>query len=120
MDFLGPVPSKDGKKLFVIGWQRRGELARYDLKSQQFVPYMSGISAYGPSFSKDGQWVAYTSIPEGNLWKSKADGTERLQLTFPPFTAYQPRWFSGWQENRFPGDRARTTVEDVSHFLRRG
>ena len=92
MDFLGPVPSKDGKKLFVIGWQRRGELTRYDLKSQQFVPFMSGISADGPSFSKDGQWVAYTSIPEGNLWKSKADGSERLQLTFPPFTAYEPRW----------------------------
>ncbi len=92
MDFLGPVPSKDGKKLFVIGWQRRGELTRYDLKSQQFVPFMSGISADGPSFSKDGQWVAYTSIPEGNLWKSKADGSERLQLTFPPFTAYEARW----------------------------
>jgi len=92
MDFLGPVPSKDGKKLFVIGWQRRGEVTRYDLKSQQFVPFMSGISADGPSFSKDGQWVAYTSIPEGNLWKSKADGSERLQLTFPPFTAYEPRW----------------------------
>jgi hypothetical protein len=26
---------------------------------------MSGISADGPIFSKDGQWVAYTSIPEG-------------------------------------------------------
>jgi len=53
MDFLGPVPSKDGKKLFVIGWQGRSELTRYDLKSQQFVPFMSGISADGPSFSKD-------------------------------------------------------------------
>ena len=92
MDFLGPVPSKDGKKLFVIGWQQRGELERYDLKSQQFVPFMSGISADGLSFSKDRQWVAYTSIPEGNLWKSKADGSEQLQLTFPPFTAYEPRW----------------------------
>jgi len=92
MDFLGPVPSKDGKKLFVIGWQGRSELTRYDLKSQQFVPFMSGISADGPSFSKDGKWVAYTTVPEGSLWKSKADGSERLQLTFPPFTAYQPRW----------------------------
>jgi Tol biopolymer transport system component/predicted Ser/Thr protein kinase len=103
MDFLGPVPSKDGKKLFVMGWQRRGELARYDLKSQQFVPFMSGISADGPSFSKDGQWVAYTSIPEGNLWKSKADGSERLQLTFPPFTAYEPRWSPDGKRIAFQG-----------------
>jgi Tol biopolymer transport system component/tRNA A-37 threonylcarbamoyl transferase component Bud32 len=103
MDFLGPVPSKDGKKLFVIGWQRRGELARYDLKSQQFVPYMSGISAYGPSFSKDGRWVAYISIPEGNLWKSKTDGSERQQLTFPPFTTYEPRWSPDGKRIAFQG-----------------
>jgi Tol biopolymer transport system component/predicted Ser/Thr protein kinase len=103
MDFLGPVPSKDGKKLFVIGWQRRSELTRYDLKSQQFVPFMAGISADGPSFSKDGQWVAYTTVPEESLWKSKADGSERLQLTFPPFTAYGPRWSPDGKRIAFQG-----------------
>jgi len=103
MDFLGPVPSKDGKKLFVMGWQRRGELTRYDWKSQQFVPFMLGISADGPSFSKDRQWVAYTSVPEGNLWKSKADGSEQLQLTFPPFIAYEPRWSPDGKRIAFQG-----------------
>jgi Tol biopolymer transport system component len=105
LDFLGPVPSKDGKKLFVVGWLRRGELVRYDLKSQQFVPFMSGISADGPIFAKDGQWVAYTSIPEGNLWRSKVDGSEKVQLTFPPFTAYQPRWSPDGKRIAFQGIR---------------
>jgi eukaryotic-like serine/threonine-protein kinase len=92
MDFLGPLPGRDNKGLFVIGWQGRGELARYDVKTQQFVPYMSGMSAAGIAFSNDGRWMAYTSVPEGNLWKSKVDGSERLQLTFSPVQAYQPRW----------------------------
>jgi Tol biopolymer transport system component len=103
MDFMGPVPSKDGRKLFVMGWQQRGELTRYDFKSREFVPFMSGISAEGPSFSRDRQWVAYTSIPGGNLWKSKMDGSERLQLTFPPFTAYEPRWSPDGRSIAFQG-----------------
>jgi Tol biopolymer transport system component len=38
-----PVPSSDGKRLFVIGAQRRGELMRYDAKFGQLVPYLRGF-----------------------------------------------------------------------------
>jgi eukaryotic-like serine/threonine-protein kinase len=92
VDFLGPMPSKDGKRLYVIGAQPRGELARYDAKSQQFVPYLSGLSGDSVSFSRDGRWMAYVAYPEGTLWRSRANGSERLQLTFPPLSAYLPRW----------------------------
>jgi len=87
-----PLPSKDGKKLFVQGWQPRAELVRYDLKSEQFVPYLSGISGVGFDFSRDGEWVAFTDYATGNMWRSRVDGTEKLQLTFPPMEAYLPRW----------------------------
>jgi serine/threonine protein kinase/Tol biopolymer transport system component len=87
-----PVPSKDGKKLFVVGQTDRGELMRYDLKSRQWVPFLGGISAEYVAFSKDGQRVAYVLFPEGTLWRSKADGSERLQLTYPPNYAMLPRW----------------------------
>ena len=86
-----PVPSRDGKKIFVKGWQDRGELVRYDSKSG-FVPYLSGISAQGVTFSRDGEWIAYIAYPEGTLWRSKVDGSERLQLSFTPLQAYQPGW----------------------------
>jgi eukaryotic-like serine/threonine-protein kinase len=92
MSLYSPIPSKDGKKLFVVGRTYRGELTRYDSKSGQFSPYLSGISAEYLDFSKDGEWAAYTSYPDGTIWRSKLDGTERLQLTYPPIYAVMPRW----------------------------
>jgi len=87
-----PLPSKDGNKLYALGSQLRGELVRYDKKSTQFVPYLGGISATGLAYSRNGNWVAYAAFPEGTLWRSRADGTERLQLVFPPMEVIAPRW----------------------------
>jgi eukaryotic-like serine/threonine-protein kinase len=92
MNVGAPVPSRDGKKLFAQGWQPRGELVRYDAKSGQFAPYMSGISAMGLDFSRDGQWVAYNDGTDGTLWRSKVDGSQKLQLVPAPMMAYLPRW----------------------------
>ena len=39
------LPSQDGHKMFVTGLQARGELVRYDSRSQQFLPFLSGISS---------------------------------------------------------------------------
>ncbi len=91
-NMVSPVPSRDGKKLFVIQAAPLGQLVRYDAKSQQFVPYLSGMSANRLGFSKDGQWVAYTSFPDGTVWRAKVDGTERLQLTSPTMIAGAPQW----------------------------
>ena len=92
LNFKNPVPSRDGRRIFAVGEKERGELVRYDPRSSQFVPYLSGISAHGVEFSRDGQWVAYATYPEGALWRSRADGSDRLQLTrFPPH-ATEPHW----------------------------
>lgn len=92
LSLSSPLPSRDGKKLFVIGQTYRGELMRYDSKSGQFSPFLEGTSAEYVAFSKDGQWVAYVSYPEGTLWRSKLDRSERLQLTYPPMYPVLPRW----------------------------
>ena len=92
MSFYSPLPSKDGKKLFVVGTLPRGELTRYDARSGSFSAFLSGVSADGVSFSRDGQWVAYVSYPDSTLWRSKADGSQRIQLSYPPLAAVMPRW----------------------------
>ena len=86
-----PFPSPDGKHIFAIGLKPRGELVRFDSNSQQFIPYLSGISALDATVSRDGKWVTYTSYPDRSLWRSRADGSERLQLTYAPTVVAWPR-----------------------------
>lgn len=86
------MPSADSKKIFTIAIQPRAQVVRYDSAAKLFVPYLSGLSATDLAFSRDGQWLAYVSIPDGSLWRSRVDGTERLQLTYPPRTAVLPVW----------------------------
>jgi eukaryotic-like serine/threonine-protein kinase len=96
-----PLPSKDGKKLFVVGRTYRGELERDESKSGQFTPFLSGISADEVAFSKDGQWVVYVSYPESILWRSKPDGSNKIQLSYPPLLAALPRWSADGKQIAF-------------------
>ena len=103
LDTLAPVPSRDGKRLFVVGLQSRGELQRYDAKAKQFVSFLPGVSAEGLDFSRDGQWVTYSTYPDLSLWRSKVDGSERLQLSPPSMNAVLPRWSPDGKQIVFSG-----------------
>jgi len=92
LSFESLVPSANGKKLFASAKQGRGELVRYDPKSRQFLPFLAGIPAGELDFSRDSKWVTYVTYPEQALWRSRVDGSDRLQLTFPPVFAGLPRW----------------------------
>jgi serine/threonine protein kinase/Tol biopolymer transport system component len=92
MSFNALTSSADGKKLFVEASQGRGELVRYDEQSKQFVPFLSGISAGELDFSRDGKWIAYATYPDGALWRSRIDGSDRFQLTYPRGLDGLPRW----------------------------
>jgi serine/threonine protein kinase/Tol biopolymer transport system component len=91
LQFSSALPSRDGKKLFVVGIQPRAELVRYDVKSGDL------------DFSRDGQWVTYVRYPEGTIWRSKLDGSERLQLTYPPLRSALAHWSPDGQQIAFSG-----------------
>jgi Tol biopolymer transport system component/DNA-binding winged helix-turn-helix (wHTH) protein len=92
--YEAPIVSLDEKKLFVYGWHQRGQLVHYDPASRQFLPFLGGISSETLSFSRDGKWIAYTTVPGYELWRSRVDGSERVQLTVPDAQTrfHDPRW----------------------------
>ena len=82
----------DGKKLLVTASEHHPELVRYDPASKVFTPYIDGRPIAFVSFSHDGQSIAYVKVNDGTLWTSRADGSQPLQLTYPPDRAVLPRW----------------------------
>lgn len=106
MQLQSPLPSRDGKKLFVVGMNFRGELTHVDVKTGVASLYLGGISADWIDSTRDGKRLTYVSYPQGDLWKSNADGTGRVQLTFGSNKPVLPRWSPDGQSIvffEFPG-----------------
>jgi WD40 repeat protein len=74
LEFINPITSADGKRVFALGIEHDAELVRYDSKSRDFVPYLGGISAGRVDFSRDGKWITYIKHPERTLWRRRVDG----------------------------------------------
>lgn len=92
MSFGSPWPSSDNNRIWALGVSPTAEAVKYDTTQQKFIELLAGVSATDLDFSPNGQWVTYVSIPDGTLWRSRADGSERLQLTFAPERAALPKW----------------------------
>jgi Tol biopolymer transport system component/DNA-binding winged helix-turn-helix (wHTH) protein len=110
--FRDPAPSKDGRTIFAIGDQVRGEIMRRDSTTGEWIPLSLGPSVKSItelSYSPRGDWVAYATYPEMTLWRSRLDDTDRQQLTFPPMEVSWPSWSPDGEKlvinGRFPGQR---------------
>ena len=105
LSFSSPMPSRDGQWLYLVGTQRRSELSRLDLGSGLATALPAMPSLESIDYSRDGQWMAYVTQPEGILWRSRTDGSDRLQLTYPPTRADSPKWAPDAARIAFSGIR---------------
>jgi serine/threonine protein kinase/Tol biopolymer transport system component len=101
-DYGAPMPSRDGRAIFANGTRTSGELVRCPEGSNVCAPYLGGPFATGVSFSRDAQWMAWTASDDA-LWRSRIDGTERLQLTYPPLVALLSQWSPDGRQIGFNG-----------------
>ena len=74
MSFGNVSAARDATKIWAIGVQPDVEVVKYEPQKKKFVPLIKGLSATDVDYSKDGKWIAYVSIPDGVLWRARADG----------------------------------------------
>ena len=91
MSFGSPWPA-ESEKIWALGVNPMAEVEKYDSAQQKYAPVLAGISATDLDFSPDGKWLTYVSIPDGTLWRSRTDGSDRQQLTSAPESAALPKW----------------------------
>ena len=90
--------SDDGKQIFAVGAQRRGELVRYDAKTHDFLPYLGGISAADPTYSRDGKWMVYMSYPEQHPVAEPLGWQRSSPAYLFPRGGSLPAHFTRWHE----------------------
>jgi serine/threonine protein kinase len=91
LSYSEAISGHDPNQIFAVANKDRAELVRYDVNKREFATVFPGESASDLTYSADGAWVAYASYPEHSLWRSRSDGTDRMQLTYPPMGAREPR-----------------------------
>lgn len=97
LEYQAPSTAPGSDKVFFIGADEEFELLRA-------VPHSAAFTALDPvldrnlsaaslaQFSQDGQWVAWENAADSSLWRSRVDGTERIELTTPPLRVFNMKW----------------------------
>src|SRR3954447_17515293 len=120
LQFRAPTPSPDGRRLYTIGAARRGELLRYDIQREQFVPVFGGLSADNLSYSPSAEWFVYVTYPQGELWRSRMDrGTAPATDNRADESNVAPL-VTRWTPDSVFRENARASLEGVPDRRRRG
>jgi Tol biopolymer transport system component/DNA-binding winged helix-turn-helix (wHTH) protein len=93
LDYEAPSTSPGSDRIFFIGANTQIELLRAMPHSATFAPLDQNLSAAElAQYSPDGKWIAWVNAADNSLWRSRSDGSERIELTTPPLRIFTMKW----------------------------
>lgn len=93
LDYQAPSTAPGGDRVYFIGATSQYELLRAMPKSSTFTTLDQNLSAASlAQYSPDGKWIAWLNASDNSLWRSRVDGSERIQLTTPLQRIFTMRW----------------------------
>jgi Tol biopolymer transport system component/tRNA A-37 threonylcarbamoyl transferase component Bud32 len=117
-DFASPAFTPDGRTIVASGSLRRMELLRYAGAGERWER-ASDVPGGFVEFSPDGEWVAWLDPSSLTLWRSRRDGSSRLQLTVPPMAVGLFDWSPDSRRLVFVADKAGGREPGVVHIVSR-
>lgn len=100
-----PLLGHDGRHLYFYSSSFQVDMQSLDVASRQFRAFLPVARPMMPSFSRDGRWVAYIRATTGALWRSRVDGTDARELSFPNVKVSFPRWSPDNKTLAFSGQK---------------
>ncbi|MDE1163000.1 MAG: winged helix-turn-helix domain-containing protein [Acidobacteriaceae bacterium] len=91
LQFQSPVASRTGHRIYFQGVDARSEFERVSPTGDVTADDSFLAGAVRLDYSRDGQWVVWTDS-NGLLWRARADGRERLQLSPDGLDVFLARW----------------------------
>ncbi len=93
LDYEAPSTSPGSDRVNFIGVNAQIELLRALPNTSNFVALDQNLSSAAlAEYSPDGQWVAWLNAADGSLWRSRVDGSERIELTTTPQRIFAMKW----------------------------
>jgi len=91
--YEAPSTSPGSHRINFIGVDAQIELLHALPKSSTFIALEQNLSAAAlAEYSPDGHWVAWINASDGSLWRSRIDGSQRIELTTAPLRIFTMKW----------------------------
>jgi len=93
LDYEAPSTSPGSNRIYFIGADSHYELLHALPGSSAFIALAQELNAAAlAEYSPDGHWVAWLNDSDGSLWRSRIDGSDRIELTTPPLRIFRMKW----------------------------